>query len=144
MFLVYHWTQVLASCLIPEDAQYLLNDCHYLDSYLSDELVKLMDPDNILDIFIFYTEVFCTVPLTQIVNNYCRIRMGFSLTQQTLHSFTDLTIKHVLRGNTILDTEGRQVHPDGQCSHQGGRIEHRADTFPRLQDGVTYACAHDP
>lgn len=65
MSLVYHWTQVLASCLIPGDAQYLPNDCHYLDSYLSDKLVKLMDPDNILDIFIFYTEVSCTVPLTQ-------------------------------------------------------------------------------
>lgn len=140
MSLVYHWTQVLASCLIPGDAQYLPNDCHYLDSYLSDELVKLMDPDNILDIFIFYTEVSCIVPLTQqIVNKYCRIRTGFSLTQQTLHSFTDLTIKHVLHGNTILDTEGRQVHLDGQCSQQGGHIEHHADTFPRLQGSVTCA-----
>ena len=42
------------------------------------------------------------------------------------------------------DTEGRQVHLDAQCNHQGGRTEHRADTFPRLQDGVTCACAHDP
>lgn len=122
MLLVYHWTQVLASCLILGDAQYLLNDCHYLDSSLSDELVKLMDPDNILDIFIFYTEVFCTVPLTQMVNNYCRIRMGFSLTQQTLHSFTNLTTKHVLHGNTILGHRG-QTGSSG-CTVQSSRWAH--------------------